>query len=422
MEIWERVRRYVTRKTPQGTTDERTTSRWWRDHEEDRLRDPFRHPRVGGCAAQQSRVSAAGASPEGSLRLCYRDRGQRALPGDAARQAPGHRRGTHRGHGFLRHRCGRALPGRARRGALRPGSGHEVARKANDTLAEAMQRYPDRYRGYAALAPNDPEAAVKELERAVKELGMQGWKTHCNYGDSYLDEKQYWPILAKAEELGAPVYLHPTVPKIAGVLDVRHLSGGAGVRIRHGDSLIAMRLILSGAFDAFPKPEGDPRPLRRGTAVSHAPDGLAVRTAARHRGQWRRGRAPQRKPSQYFRDNFMVTTSGNYLEAAFRCTREALGMQSIMLGTDYPFDNPKECFAFLRRPGTLQRRRVRPVRDERGQVRHRPSGRLAGPPRPGDPATPIRGGFDYNPRLLAMTSLMTSDVPSPISRSLASRR
>ena len=65
------------------------------------------------------------------------------------------------------------------------------------------------------MAPRDPEAAVKELERAVKELGMQGWKTHCNYGDSYLDEKQYWPILAKAEELGVPIYLHPTVPKIA---------------------------------------------------------------------------------------------------------------------------------------------------------------------------------------------------------------
>jgi predicted TIM-barrel fold metal-dependent hydrolase len=227
-----------------------------------------------------------------------------------------------------------------------PVQGTKLARHANDALAEAIDRHPDRFRGYAALAPRDPEAAVKELERAVKELGMQGWKTHCNYGDSYLDEKQYWPILAKAEELGVPIYLHPTVPKIAEFWTYGISLAGPAFGFGMETSLTAMRLVMSGAFDAFPK-------LR--VILGHYGEGLPF---LMHRMDWLHER-PQaladkgaivsldRKPSQYFRENFMVTTSGNYLEAAFRCTRDALGMQSIMLGTDYPFDNPGECLAFL---------------------------------------------------------------------------
>ncbi len=48
------------------------------------------------------------------------------------------------------------------------------------------------------------DGAVAELERSVRELGLKGWKTHSNFGDSFLDEKRYWPILAKAEELDVP--------------------------------------------------------------------------------------------------------------------------------------------------------------------------------------------------------------------------
>lgn len=77
--------------------------------------------------------------------------------------------------------------------------GKKVAQDANDFLAAAMKKYPDRFGGFASLAPKDPEWSAAELERCVKELGFKGWNTHSNFGDSYLDEKQYWPILAMAE-------------------------------------------------------------------------------------------------------------------------------------------------------------------------------------------------------------------------------
>ena len=286
------------------------------------------------------------ASVEGSLRLCYRDEAREPFPETLVAKLLDIGEGriaAMDSFGVDVAVLSLVAPGAEH---FDPALGTEVARKANDTLAEAMQRHPDRYRGYAALAPKDPEAAAKELERAVTQLGMQGWKTHCNYGDSYLDERQYWPILAKAEELGVPIYLHPTVPKIPECWTYGITLAGPAFGFGMETALVAMRLILSGAFDAFPKLK---------VILGHYGEGLPF---LMHRMDWLHDRpnaqadkgaviALKRKPSQYLRDNFMVSTSGNYLPAAFRCTRDTLGMQSILLGTDYPFDNPKECFAFL---------------------------------------------------------------------------
>jgi predicted TIM-barrel fold metal-dependent hydrolase len=229
---------------------------------------------------------------------------------------------------------------------LEPPLGTRLARNANDALAEAIDRHPDRFQGYAALAVKDTDAAVKELERAVKDLGFKGWKTHSNYGDSYLDEKRYWPILEKAAELGVPVYLHPTTPKIAEFWTYGVALAGPPFGFGLETSLAAMRLVLSGAFDAFPAlrvvlghlGEGLPFHMQRMNWAFERPHARADKGAV----------VPlKHKPSEYFRANFMVTTSGNYLPAAFKCTREALGMDRIMLGTDYPYEDLDECFAFL---------------------------------------------------------------------------
>jgi predicted TIM-barrel fold metal-dependent hydrolase len=97
---------------------------------------------------------------------------------------------------------------------LDPAVGVEVARDANDRLAAAVSAYPDRLIGTATVAVKATEEALRELERCVKELGFKIWFAHSNFGDSYLDEPRYWPLLAKAEELGVPIYLHPTAPMI----------------------------------------------------------------------------------------------------------------------------------------------------------------------------------------------------------------
>ena len=136
--------------------------------------------------------------------------------------------------------------------AFDPVVGTALARRSNDALAEIIGKSPDRFSGYAALAPKDPEAAAGELERAVKELGLKGWKTHSNYGDSYIDEKRYWSVLAKAEELDVPIYLHPTAPMITQLTTYGFALGGAPFGFGVETSMVMLRMVLSGVFDQFP--------------------------------------------------------------------------------------------------------------------------------------------------------------------------
>ena len=224
--------------------------------------------------------------------------------------------------------------------------GPRIAKATNDTLAAAVAAHPDRLAGYAALYPKDVDGAVTELERCVKELGFKGWKTHSNFGDSFLDEKRYWPVLAKAEELGVPVYLHPAAPMIPELRTYGLALAGAAFGFGIETATAMVRLILSGAFDAFPKLQiilghyGEALPFSM-QRIDHPfvrpyikADGAAVPDL-------------KFKPSHYLRHNVWVSTSGNYLAAAFNCTRDTLGMERIVLGTDHPYEFMHECMDFL---------------------------------------------------------------------------
>ena len=230
--------------------------------------------------------------------------------------------------------------------ALDPAVGTRVARASNDLLAEAVSRYPQRFRGYASLAPKDAVSAVAELERAVKDLGFKGWNTHSNFGDSYLDERRYWPILAKAEELDVPIYLHPTVPSIEEFRVYGQGLAGASFGFGAETAMVMMRLIFSGAFDAFPKlkiilghyAEGLPFMLDR---VDRPYVQGHVKTDPKLAPELRR------MPSEYLRENMYASTSGNYSPDAFNCTKSALGIDRMVIGTDYSYEDMDACMQFL---------------------------------------------------------------------------
>lgn len=224
-----------------------------------------------------------------------------------------------------------------------PAVGTELARNMNDALAAAIRKHPDRLMGFASLAPKLPGAAADELERAVKELGLKGWKTNSNFGDSYLDDEEYWPILARAEKLDVPIYLHPATPAIPQMRKYGFELAGPVFGFGAETLLCLMRLILSGAFERFPGlkivighlGEGLPFILERIDFFHGKPFVLPAKSKI------------SKRPSEYVKKNVLVTTSGNYLEPAFMCTYQTLGIDRILLATDYPYENSKECVHFL---------------------------------------------------------------------------
>ena len=225
-----------------------------------------------------------------------------------------------------------------------PAMGTVLARKCNDQLAEVIQSHQDRFVGFAALAPNDPEAAADELERAVEQLGLKGWKTHSNYGGSYLDEKKYWPILERAEQLDVPIYLHPAVPAMPQMRKYGFALAGAPFGFGIEASMCMMRLIYSGVFDKHPGLK---------IILGHLGEGLPFlfqRLDFAYERPWFDPDARpdlKRKPSDYLKENTFVTTSGNYLPAAFMCTYEVMGIDRILLATDYPYEDSEQCMQFL---------------------------------------------------------------------------
>ena len=90
--------------------------------------------------------------------------------------------------------------------------GPDLARAANDKLAEAVRAYPGRFAGFATLPWQDPQAAEVELDRAVREGGFKGALLIGRPGQTFLDDPRYEPVLAKLTEMKVPLYVHPGAP------------------------------------------------------------------------------------------------------------------------------------------------------------------------------------------------------------------
>ena len=145
-----------------------------------------------------------------------------------------------------------AIPDKAR--------AHEIARKANDYLAEQVGNRPDRFQGLAALAMQDPELAARELERCVKDLGFRGALVNgfsqVNDPETavYYDLPQYRPFWATVERLDVPFYLHPRnpLPRDAKIYEGHSWLLGPVWAFGHETAVHALRLMGSGLFDAHP--------------------------------------------------------------------------------------------------------------------------------------------------------------------------
>jgi 5-carboxyvanillate decarboxylase len=222
---------------------------------------------------------------------------------------------------------------------LSPADGVAMAVLANDYLAEACRRYPDRFSGLTAIAPQDPAAAAQEIQRGHDQLGLKGVIINSHTGGEYLDDPRFWPIFEAAEALGTPIYLHPSFPprSMIGPLLESGLDGPVyGFAVETG--MHVLRIIFAGVFDQFPRLKlvvghlGEALPfwLYRIDQMH----GVAVRS-----GRYESLRPIGRKPSEYLRENVWVTTSGMPWGPAVMFCRQVLGADRVLYAMDYPYQN-----------------------------------------------------------------------------------
>ena len=212
-----------------------------------------------------------------------------------------------------------------------------LAESFNDQLSESISRHPTRFSGLAAIAPQNPAAAAKELERAVNKLGLKGAIVNSHTHGEYLDDEKFWDIFAAAEALNVPVYIHPTsLPKsmVQPFLD-RGLDGAVyGFAVETG--LHLLRIVVAGVFDRFPNLQ---------IVVGHLGEGLPYwlfRIDFMHTRMVASNRYPnvkplKRIPSEYLKANVHVTTSGMAWQPPILYAQSVLGVDRVMYAMDYPY-------------------------------------------------------------------------------------
>jgi 2,3-dihydroxybenzoate decarboxylase len=213
------------------------------------------------------------------------------------------------------------------------------AREANDLLALQVQKRPKRYAGFAHLPMQDPRAAALEFERCALNLGFCGAMINGHTNGRYLDEPAFYPFWERVEAIGLPIYLHPadpvtTYPAIAGCDALKRAMWEWGVETGSH----ALRLVLGGVFDRFPK-----LTLILGHLGETLPY-LLWRFDSRARIY---GLKLQKSPSEYIRQNFRVTTSGMFSADPLLCCIGALGAGNVMFSVDYPFESTEEAGQFI---------------------------------------------------------------------------
>jgi 2,3-dihydroxybenzoate decarboxylase len=207
-----------------------------------------------------------------------------------------------------------------------------IARTSNEFLAKKVASNTKRYRGFAHIALQDGKEAANELARCVKDYGFCGALINGGPLGLYLDDASINPFWEKAEELGVPVYLHPAdahVPfaTLAGYPVLARPTWGWGIETGSH----ALRILFGGEFERFPKSKlilghlGETLPYLLWRIDSRALTFQAVKMS--------------KAPSQFIRDNIVVTNSGMYSREPLRCAIDALGIGNVMFSADYPFED-----------------------------------------------------------------------------------
>jgi aminocarboxymuconate-semialdehyde decarboxylase len=208
-----------------------------------------------------------------------------------------------------------------------PALGLALSEAFNDAASAAHRKHPQRFLGLAMVPMQAPELALKELERASSLPGMRGMYLGTNVNGQELDEKAFWDVYAKCEELGWPIFLHPLDTIGQDRTKRYYLKNLLGNP--YDTCVAAASLIFGGVLDRFEKLEIN-LPHAGGAfpgLIGRLDHGTKVRPELKHMKQ---------PPSAYLR-RFTYDTIGHDDRINMNLVR-LVGADRVMLGSDYCFD------------------------------------------------------------------------------------
>ena len=192
-----------------------------------------------------------------------------------------------------------------------------------------------------------PEEAALELERCVKQLGFHGAMLHGTLNGKFFDAPKYRSVFQAASEVQKPIYIHPgnPIPSVSAAyynefaIDFPLITTAAwGFGVEAATS--AIRLILSGIFLKFPNLK---------IILGHLGEGLPFLLERCHAGfsTRRSDNSPFIDFRKTFRENFYITTSGNFSDSALVCSLMELGAEKIMFAVDWPYNKNEDAINWI---------------------------------------------------------------------------
>lgn len=223
-----------------------------------------------------------------------------------------------------------------------PAVAEELCRAANDELAEMVLKYPHRFAaGIATLPMNDMDAALKEAQRAIKDLRLRAIELYSDINGQPLDAPQFMPLYEMMAKLDRPIFIHPlremTIPDYEGE-NISRYRVWTKLGWPYATALAMTRLVYGGVLEKWPGLK----------IVTHHCGGLIPFLAGRidwnddfnemcmgHRDIYLKEKA-----LNYYR-RFFYDTAVNGHTAALQCGRAFAGIDQMVFATDMPFDNQK---------------------------------------------------------------------------------
>jgi uncharacterized protein len=224
----------------------------------------------------------------------------------------------------------------------------ELARIANDGMAEICAKYPKQFPAWVASVPmNNVKATIAEIERSVEKLGARGIQIFTNVNGRPLDDPEFAPIFARLHDYDLPIWMHPTRPQshadypteTASKYDIWWLFGWP-----YETSAAMARMVFSGFFDRWPNLKIITHHLGAMVPYLEARVGLGLDQLGKREGAEPHYlkiiadmKARGRRPVDYFR-MFYGDTAINGSASGTRCGLDFFGHEHVLFGTDCPFD------------------------------------------------------------------------------------